>query len=181
VAGAFAQRGVPMRNLMLLVASLVLLSPLGVGVAQAAEPAQVVIPINETFTDNESCDFPVVVHLEGTRRATDFFDQNGNLIRTLSVYPGLTISFSANDKTLTSATPAIDIATINADGTVTVFIAGLLAHISVPGQGIVAINTGLRIYLFTEQGPEVIFRAGASTFDTFEGPLSQLCGVLADP
>jgi hypothetical protein len=46
---------------------------------------------------------------------------------------------------------------------------------------IIAINTGLRIYLFTEQGPDVIFRAGASTFDTFEGPVSQLCGVLADP
>jgi hypothetical protein len=170
-----------MRRLMFLVTALVLLSPLGIGVAQAAEPAHVVIPINDTFTDNQSCDFPVVVHLEGTGRSTDFFDKNGNLIRTLSVFPGLTISFSANGKTLTSASPAIDIDTFNADGTVTAFIAGLLAHISVPGQGIIAINTGLRIYLFTEQGPEVIFQAGASTFDTFEGPVSQLCGVLAGP
>ena len=168
-----------MRRLTLLITALALLSPLGVGVARAAEPAHVVIPINDTFTDNQSCAFPVVVHVEGTGRSTDFFDQNGNLIRTLNVYPGLTISFSANGKTLTSASPAIDIDTFNADGTITVFIAGLLAHISVPGQGIIAINTGLRIYLFTEQGPEVIFQAGASTFDTFEGPVSQLCGVLS--
>jgi len=170
-----------MRKLTFLVTALVLLSPLGVGVARAAEPTHVVIPINDSFTDDQSCNFPVVVHVDGTGRSTDFFDRNGNLVRSLSVYPGLTISFSANGKTLTSASPAIDIDTFNADGTLTVFIAGLLAHISVPGQGIIAINTGLRIYLFSEQGPELIFRAGTSTFDTFEGPVSQLCGVLADP
>jgi len=169
-----------MRRLALLLGLTVLLSPLGV--ARATQPDHFVIPINDTMTDEQSCDFPVVVHLEGTGRSSDFFDRDGNLIRSLAVYPGLTISFSANGKTLTSASPAIDIDTFNADGTVTVFIAGLLAHLSVPGDGVIAIDTGLRIYLFSEDGSsDLIFRAGASTFDTFEGPVSQLCDVFTDP
>ena len=144
----------------------------------ATPPAHFVDQVNETSID-ESCGFPVTVHLEGTSRFTVFFDADGNLVRTLNVFPALTFSVSANGKTLSTASPAIDSDTVNADGTVNVFIAGLLAHFSVPGQGIVAINTGLRIYLFTADGPNLVRQAGISTFDTFEGPILQLCDALA--
>jgi hypothetical protein len=164
------------RRLFLILGLAVLVSP--VGVAHATPPARFVDRINDTFVDR-SCGFPVTVHLEGTSTFTAFFDADGTFVRSLGTYPGLRISFTANGKTLSSPAPAIDIDTFNEDGTVDVFIAGLLAHLSIPGQGIVAIDTGLRIYLFTEDGPNLVRKVGASTFDTFEGPILELCDALA--
>jgi hypothetical protein len=115
-------------------------------------------------------DSPSPIGLEGTARLTVFFDGDGNVVRTLGTFPRLKLSFSANGKTLSSASPAVDIDTFNEDGTTNVLIAGLLGHFSIPGQGIVAIDTGLRIFLFSASGQDLVFRAGASNFDTSKDP-----------
>ncbi|HKG25300.1 MAG TPA: hypothetical protein VKB09_06600 [Thermomicrobiales bacterium] len=148
--------------------------------ADAAAPQQTVVPINDTFTVTDICPFPIAEHAEGTLRIIDFVDRNGNPTRELFISPGLTVSFSANGVTLTTVSPSVGHITFN-DDSATVMIAGLSGHISIPGQGTVALSAGRILAVITDDEPQIVAMNGTFSFGFGDLPPieAQLCDALA--
>jgi hypothetical protein len=148
--------------------------------ADAAAPQQTVLPINDTFTVTDICPFPIVEHAEGTLRIIDFVDQNGNATRELFITPGLTVSFSANGVTLTTVSPSVGHIAFN-DDSATVMITGLSGHISIPGQGTVALSAGRIVAVFTDDEPQIVAMNGTFSFGFGDLPPieAELCAALA--
>jgi hypothetical protein len=148
--------------------------------ADAAAPQQTVLPINDTFTVTDICPFPIVEHAEGTLRIIDFVDQNGNPTRELFITPGLRVSFSANGVTLTTVSPSVGHTTFN-DDSATVMITGLSGHISIPGQGTLALSAGRILAVITDDDFQIFAVNGTFSFGFGEfGPIeAQLCAALA--
>jgi hypothetical protein len=150
--------------------------------ASASPPQRTVFPINETFTVSDICPFPIVETVHGTARIMDFTDQSGNVVRETDLTPGLKVSFSANGITLSTASPSLIHATFNADGTETLTVTGLSGHISIPGQGTVALSAGRFVLLLTDdQPPQVLAENGTFSFGFGDLPPieEQLCSVLS--
>ena len=151
------------------------------GVASlSAAPQQTVLPINDTFTVADICPFPIVEHAEGTLRIIDFVDQNGNPTRELFISPGLRVSFSANGVTLTTVSPSVGHTTFN-DHSATVMITGLSGHISIPGQGSVALSAGRVLAVITDDEFQIVAMNGTFSFGFGDLPPieAQLCAALA--
>jgi hypothetical protein len=171
-----------MRRLALLLglAAVVVLGP--VGVARAAPPEHSVEHVDETFTIEGECDFPVVVHVEGDVRHTDFLDQAGNVVRELEVFPNFRITFTNPEtgKSISTPSPSVNHATINPDGSAVVTITGLSGHLIVGGGPPLSSDVGRIVLFFSgpdDEEPDILFQAGQ--FDM--GPFPPLCDVLADP
>ena len=150
--------------------------------ASASPPQRTVFPLNETLTVSDICPFPIVETVHGTARIMDFTDQSGNVVRETDLTPGLNVSFSANGITLTTASPSLIHATFNADGTETLAVTGLSGHISIPGQGTVALSAGRFVLLLTDdQPPQVLAEDGTFSFGFGDLPPieEQLCSVLS--
>ena len=152
---------------------------LSIASADAAAPQQTVLAINDTFTVTDICPFPIVEHAEGTLRIIDFVDQTGNTTRELFTTPGLKVSFSANGVTLTTASPSAAHTTFN-DDSATVMITGLSGHISIPGQGTVALSAGRVLAVITEDNFDIVAMNGTFSFGFGDLPPieAQLCDVL---
>jgi hypothetical protein len=140
--------------------------------------------VDETFTipaaPEGPCAFPIDVHVVGDMRHTHFFDQEGNEIRDLTVFPGWSVTFSANGKSITTVSPAVEHITINADGSATIAITGLQGHLIVGGGPPLAADVGRIVFFFSgpdDEEPDIVFQAGQFS----NGPFPQLCDVLADP
>ncbi len=148
--------------------------------AGAAAPQQTVLPIDDTFTVTDICPFPIVEHAEGTLRIIDFVDQNGNPTRELFITPGLTVSFSANGVTLTTVSPSVGHIALN-DDSATVMITGLSGHISIPGQGTVALSAGRIVAVITDDEPQIVAMNGTFSFGFGDLPPieAELCAALA--
>jgi hypothetical protein len=172
-----------MRKLVLLLglAAAVALGP--VGVARAVPPEHFPVEhVDETFTVEGECDFPVVVHVEGNIRHTVFFDQAGNEIRELTVFPGFRLTFTNAEtgKSISTVAPSVEHVTINPDGSAVLAITGLSGHLIVGGGPPLAADVGRIVFFFSgpeDEEPDILFQAGQFNM----GPLPQLCDVLADP
>jgi hypothetical protein len=169
-----------MRKLAALIGCASLLALTLAVVARAVPPERSVEHVDETFTipAGEECAFPVEVHVVGDIRVTEFFDRQGNLIRDLSVFPGFTVTFSANGKSITTPSVAPEHHTFNPDGSVTITITGLQGHIVGIGGPPVASDVGRLVFFFSgpeDEEPDLLFEAGSHNF----GPFPQLCDVLA--
>jgi hypothetical protein len=179
---ADANQGGFMRRLALLLglATIVALGP--GGVARAVPLEHSVEHVDETFTIDDECDFPVLVHVEGDVRVTVFFDQARNEIRELTVFPNFRITFTNPDtgKSISTVSPAAEHVTINPDGSAVVTITGLQGHLVVGGGPPLAADVGRIVLFFSgpeDEEPDIIFQAGNFNM----GPFPQLCDVLADP
>ena len=87
-----------------------------------------VIHVDDTFTlpvSENPCGFSIDVHVVGDVRHTEFFDAEGNVIRALTVFPRFRVAFSANGKSITTVSIAVEHARINPDGSFTVAVTGL--------------------------------------------------------
>jgi hypothetical protein len=148
--------------------------------ADAAAPEQTVIPIDDTFTVSDICPFPIVEHAQGTLRIIDFVDRNGNPARELDITPGLKISFSANGVTLTTASPSLAHLTFNGESD-TVMVTGLSGHISIPGQGTLALSAGRIVVVISDDEPDIVAMDGTFSFGFGDLPPieAQLCDALA--
>jgi hypothetical protein len=148
--------------------------------ANAAAPQQTVIPINEAFVVGDICPFPIVETVKGTLRIIDFVDQSENPTRELDISPGLRVSFSANGVTLTTVSPSVGHITFN-DDTATVMITGLSGHISIPGQGTVALSAGRILGVITDDEFQIVAMNGTFSFGFGDLPPieAQLCDALA--
>ena len=171
-----------MRRLAWLAVSLVLPLTFAIG-ASAAPPEH--LPweeIDETFTIPAAplgpCAFAIQVTLTGKSRHTHFFDQAGNEVRELTIFPTLRITFSANGKSISTVSPSVEHVTLNPDGSVVVTITGLQGHLIVRGQPPLAADVGRIVLFFSGPGdeePDILFQAGPFN----GGPFPQLCDVLA--
>jgi hypothetical protein len=148
--------------------------------ADAAAPQQTVISINNTFTVNDICPFPIVESAQGTLRIIDFVDQNGNTTREVDITPGFRITFSANGVTLTTVSPSLAHITFN-DDSETLAITGLSGHISIPGQGTVALSAGRIVAIVTDDDFQIVAMNGTFSFGFGDLPPieAQLCDALA--
>jgi hypothetical protein len=158
-----------------------IVAALGAGAATAAPPEQNSFQIDDTFTVDGICAFPIVEHAQGKGRIIDFVDRNGDVTRELFLTPGLMVSFSANGITLTTVSTSVGHTTFNADGTATLTITGLSGHISIPGQGTIALSAGRIVALLSEdEAPQVIAMNGTFSFGFGDLPPieEQLCAAL---
>src|SRR5215207_10412042 len=172
-----------MRRLVLLLGLTgVLALALAVG-ARALPPEHFPVEhVDETFTIEGECAFPVIVHVEGDTRHTHFFDQEGNEIRDLTVFPNFRVTFTNPEtgKSITTPSPGVEHVTINPDGSFVVTLTGLGGHLIVGGGPPLASDVGRIVFFFSgpeDEVPDILFQAGQFNM----GPFPQLCDVLADP
>jgi len=121
--------------------------------ASAAKPI-VTFPPFPGFTDTSVCGaaFPVEVSFDGTVRETLYLDQSGVPTRLTQIFGHFVVTFTYGDVSLSTLGPAPTMITFDANGNVeTVVIVGLNAAITIPGQGLIALDAG-RIVLFDATG-----------------------------
>jgi len=150
------------------------------GVAKAVPPEHSVEHVDETFPLEGACSFTVLLHIEGDIRHMVFFDQAGNVVRELQVFPGFRVTFTNTEtgKSISTVSPSVNHLTINPDGSAVMAITGLSGHLIVGGGPPQAVDVGRIVFFFSgpeDPEPDIIFQAGKFTFGQF------LCDVLADP
>ena len=130
---------------------------------RAAGPDVFSVPVDDT-SSFEACDFPVENHTTGAIRIDDFFDEQGNLVREVANYNlKITYTNSLTGESVTSRSAGPDILQVNPDNSANLMSIGLLARIVLPGQGLLAVQTGRLVLFFTDPGdqePDVLFGAG---------------------
>ncbi len=158
-----------------------IVAALGVGAATAAPPQRTAFSIDDTFTVDGICAFPIVESAHGKGQIIEFVDRDGNVTRELDTTPGLQVSFSANGITLTTVSTSVGHWTFNTDGTATLAVTGLSGHISIPGQGTIALSAGRFVAVFSDdEEPQVIAMNGSFSFGFGDLPPieEQLCAAL---
>lgn len=171
------------RRLLLAMVALLALAPV---TASAAQPEFYTRYDDITIDDpvlTPVCGFPVVSHYEGAVKGRNFYDKEGNLVRSFETYSHHylhTYTNPATGTTLTTGGPAAFRYEYHEDGSVTFTATGLQDNITVPGEGSVFRDAGK---LVVESG-EITFEAGRHDayrlFVLGETQLAQgLCDALA--
>ena len=145
-----------------------------------AAPASAIPPQTERFSQSgtsfwASCEgFDIIVNFEFTAMITEFYDQNGDLVRVRGWFRGTgELVNTVTGKTETGSGPSMFFDNFRTE---TTSLVGLQFHNNVPGQGIVALDAGRIVIDWATD--EVIFEAGPHP--GFEG--IDWCSVLAgDP
>ena len=146
-------------------------------VATAAKPDMVTDRVDDTNTIQ--CDgFTLSDHVFGTVKHRFWDDGAGNPVRELnSISLRHVTTNPTTGESITTRDVGVDSIRFSPDGSATLAIIGLVGRIVVPGQGLVAANTG-RLVLFFEgpddEEPDVIFESGQK--DDLE---AAVCSVLA--
>jgi hypothetical protein len=147
---------------------------LGLATTAAAAPPDVV-EVDVTFPD-PICGpgIDLMFSLQGTIR---IITQNPH--NEIQVFPGFRVSYSANGKTLSSPGPAVAHITYDADGSIAqTVLTGLLAAYTIPGHGVVLLDTGYIVF----EGPFPTAPIGEmhGQFDFFggEGDLTAFCAFF---
>lgn len=116
------------------------------GTAAASEPDRSTMHVDDTFLSrtSETCGFDILLHLEGSITFTDFFDQDGQVSRSLATYPALffTLINAETGTSVTSRSPDPEHYTWNSDGSFTITVTGLVMHYAVPGSDLDALQAG---------------------------------------
>jgi hypothetical protein len=146
--------------------------------AVAVEPATFVFTVdNFTWTD-ELCGFPITHVENGTGKFAVFFDQQGNPVRSIATDMGrVTISASANGKTLLSNEPTVLILDLEAN---TLAQLGLIVAFHVPGGGVILLAAGRLVVVPTGAPPapaDVIAIDGPH--QPIQGDVAAYCGYFA--
>jgi hypothetical protein len=154
------------------VVGLAALGLVGVGAPSALASTPTFLEFQDSFTDvdTETCGFPITVQGNFTARVEFFYDQDGNLIRSLN-HIQVRGTDSANGISLSDSADFIhtfDFTTgINGD-------LGVITRVITPGGGTVLIEAG-RV-LSDEQG-NLLFVAGSHP--TISVDISAYCAALA--
>ncbi len=149
--------------------------------ALAAPPESETIVVDETFIDDETCDFPVSVHIEGRIRISDHFDQVGDLVfenQTPSFR--ITVTNPETGKSLRDGDVGLDKVTLTAEGGEFVLSTGIHFRI-LPERGApIFIRVGLQFIIVAVDGSFEIQEVGGN-FDSLDDFEAIACGYLADP
>jgi hypothetical protein len=139
------------------------------GPAVAAGPASDWVTLDDTFTWDD-CGFPVVQHDTGRLHFLVWTDETGQVVRRWVLAPDAKSSYTnpATGASVTSGDPFVVHRYNNSDGTITVRVSGL--RFQVRGGGIVYVDSGRDILLFTGSG---------RTVRSSVGPSADLCAALS--
>jgi hypothetical protein len=131
-----------------------------------------IVQINVTDTVSGVCPFDIAEHQAGSFKVTDFFAQNGSIVKTIltPINGTFVTTWSANGVTATSHGTPVVIIDYNSDTTANV---GVILDFVVPGSGVVFAQTGRLV--FGEQG--ITFQAGQNQL--VGGDTAALCEALA--
>lgn len=148
------------RRLLLAIVALLVLAP---ATASAAQPEFYTryddVTIDDPFL-TPACGFPVVAHFEGAVKGRNFYDKEGNLVRSFETYSHRylhTFTNLATGTSFTSSAPAVFRYEYHEDGSIRTFtVTGLQDNITVPGEGSVFHDAGKIVI----EGGEITFEAG---------------------
>jgi hypothetical protein len=116
----------------------------GAGSALATPPERIMIPTSGSFVLAECDGFDVIDEFEGMAMITEFYDQNGDLVRLMyqqfdhdRIYNSVT-GFSVSSRF------AVNTTIYPEEGEA--YIRGIAFNITVPGYGIVMFDSGLGVF-----------------------------------
>ena len=112
------------------------------------------------------CPFDLAVHLEGFYKSVDYYDNSGFLYKTINTVGGggpFTVTNTAHGTTLTQQSEAFsEVITYNRDGSARTYTRrGSYARFTVPGGGIVLLDTGIATW--SEPDEDLLFARGDRT------------------
>jgi hypothetical protein len=143
-----------------------------VSTATAAPPTTT--EVNVTFPSGLCTGVDVQQTLQGTVR---IITQNPH--KEIQVFPGFRVSFSANDKTLSTAGPAVLHITYNADGSIAqTVVTGLIGALTVPGHGVILLDTGYIVFAGEFAVSPVILAKGPHEFFGPEADFEAFCAYF---
>jgi hypothetical protein len=135
-----------------------------------------IVQVDVTDTISGTCPFDIVEQQTGSFKVTDFFDENGNIVKTIltPIAGSFVTTWSANGITATShGTPVVTI-TYDREGFFSSSTdVGVVFHFVVPGTGVVFAQTGRLVF---EEGG-ITFQAGQNQL--VEGDTATLCAALS--
>ena len=124
---------------------------LATGLAVSAAPAHADGPTREVVTEDfvrhlpELCDFPVSIHVWGSFNILTFTDEAGNLTKEIRNFRFRSVT-SANGIEIHGSTMGPEILTVDADGSQTLQIMGVVNR-RIPGEGNLVLHSGLELVL----------------------------------
>jgi len=148
--------------------------------ASAAGTLTTIVEVNDTFTNDFDCPFPLEETVSGSYKDMLYLDVNGNPVKeilTAQFRGPLTVTWAnpATGKTLSSNQAASLIVYYNPDGTfASLQNVGLLFHVSIPGAGTVLLDVG-RVVIRRGQG--IVFAAGPH--QELSGDTAAFCAALS--
>jgi hypothetical protein len=158
---------------------LIALAATVLGLASTATAARPLIyQLDVTVPDSTCSGIDLMFHLQG-----GVVDITQNPTKEIVAAPNFVVSWSANGKTLSSRGPALLMITYNADGSIAqTKVVGLLVAVTLPGQGVIALQTGYLVVAgaFAGAASEVVQQHGPNDFFS-EGDLAAFCAYFTDP
>lgn len=150
-------------------------------IAFAAPPTFQTVQVDDQFEDpflTAKCGFSVVTHLQGPIKIGVHYDNAGNPVKEIQVFPHFRVTFLANGKSFTSPAPGVFIITTPPGGAPNTFmVVGLTSVVHLPGQGTILLDAGKIVFIgelggpiTTEVGPHQFFGTGVPT---------QFCAAMA--
>jgi hypothetical protein len=145
----------------------------------AGKPQMELVPIDDTFVDNDlsaACGVEVNAHVTGHIIFRTFTDADGNPVREVNNFAVSVLWWSENGE-IHAKDVGADRATYLDDGSIIVIIVGSVQSFSIPGQG--------RVYADVGRTMLEIDAAGNATFTPLGGQhdpdqFGAICGVLGD-
>jgi hypothetical protein len=130
--------------------------------AMAGKPEMNTIPVDDVATID--CDgFTLEDHVFGTikERITESADGSARIITSIRLRH--VVTNPQTEESLTSNDVGVDKLTINPDDSATLRQIGLIGSFRIPGQGLIAHESGILVLFFTgpnDDEPDVLFAAG---------------------
>ena len=99
------------------------------------------------YVESGLCSFDLSVHLDGSYKSVNYYDSSGFLYKTINTPGGggpFTVTYAAHGITLTQRNEAFsELVIYHHDGTWTYTRRGPYAKFTVPGEGVVLLDTGI--------------------------------------
>ena len=161
-----------LRGALLSALALALLFP-----STAAARHTTLIETYEINTSNLVCAGTVLQTVTGRIQSIARFDSADDLLSVANVYPNYKVTYSnpLTGASVTSVRGAMERRSLDADGGYVRMTAGLFGEIILPGQGVIAMNTGLLTVTFDAYGDVV----SVEMTPTRDGPVANyICPYL---
>ena len=144
--------------------------------AMAGKPVITTIPVDEV--DTIDCGgFALEDHVFGTIKSRFTENADGSARDLAGIRLRHIVTNPETGESLRSNDVGVDRVSIHPDGSATVMTIGLIGNFRVPGQGLIAHESGMSVLFFTGPGdedPDVLFEAGPK--DDLD---AALCAALA--
>jgi hypothetical protein len=134
--------------------------------------------VNFSYTESNICPFNLRVHLSGSFKVVDYYDNTGFLYKEIATPGGggpFIVSYRAHGTTLTHNENFSTVQTFNPDGTGTYTQRGPYDVYTVPGSGIVLHDTGTATW--SEPVENLLFISGGP-HQAIDGDFAAFCAAF---